>query len=830
MPGSRSERQITYTLLLTLLLINTALHLWRLPDIPPGFWYDEAFNAMDAAWMMQAGSPQLFLMGNNGREVMFHYLTGVFVSLLGHTPYAFRLTSALVSLLAIPMIFRWVLTIFAGHGNRYWLGLFAALGLSFSSWYLVMSRAGYRAVLLPFFLMLTNYLFYRAWQKNSKWLYAAAGIALGASQYTYLAARFMPLIFALVGILWVVLFAEQPENRSGHNAARWPAIRRLWWGLVIMALASAIVFLPLAIFFWQNPTALFARTSDIVVFQFLEEYGISFSTYLLEALRVFWGASDPAWRHGLVGVSPFSLFSLAAFWLGLVIAVLNGRKPPYLLLLVTLGVMWLPTVFSIPPINALQLAGMLPPFYTLVAIGLVIPLAWAGRWIAQPGSSLKIKLAFVVIFAVINGAFVIQRYFVAWANEPMVHQQFEASNVELMNELLSQAEQVDVIIPFGFYSRPAVRYALFNQFEAQDVPPDLIANRPTLLMMQANQAADSFVWLTKRGNEGGRAYLSAPVSEEALNAISKTYPAAKVKANATLISLPDIHLIADWFTDPAPGYGVDFVWDDQIQLSGYHVSPGSIGAADPVTLHLNWVPKTGQPTGNTVFVQLIDGQGQPITQLERPLEEQFYWRMGRRVPEQYTLWAGPQLEAGPYLFRVGIFDPVSGKRLRIYDDGALLGDQTVLGLFYVSDSETNFAVPEQPLQARLGDKLTFLGYSLGDPTSDRTTLSARLYWQARAAAEIDYTAFLQLLNEQNQRMAGWDAQPLNGIYPTSNWKAGEVVADTFSISLPANLPPGSYRLVTGMYNLAGGERLPAVGADGQRLADDMIVLSQIEIP
>lgn len=828
MLGSKSERQVVSTLLLILILINTGLHLWRLPDIPPGFWYDEAFNAMDAAWMIQSGSPQIFLMGNNGREVMFHYLAGILVSLLGNTPYVFRLTSALVSLLAIPLIYKWVLALFAGNRNRYWLGLFAALGLSFSTWYLVMSRAGYRAILLPFFVMLTSYLFYRGWQKNSKWLFAAAGVALGASQYTYLAARFLPLIFGLFGILWVVLLSTQRGEMSSHFAARWPGIRRLWGGLAITALVSAIVFLPLAIFFWQNPTALFSRTSDIVVFQFLEEYGISFSSYMLEAMSVFWGKSDPAWRHGFVGLSPFSWLSLVAFWVGMVIAVLNIRKPAYLLLLVTLGVMWFPAVLSIPPVNALQLSGILPPFYTLMAIGLVIPLGWGSRQIAQRWSPLAIKMAVAVIFTITNGTFVTQRYFVAWANEPRVYEQFEAGKVDLINDLLSQTDQVDVIIPFNFYSKPAVRYALYNQFEEQEHPPELTTSRPAVLMVEPNQASDSFVWLTRWENELGSAYLSATIPQEALKAVAETYPTIDSDANATLISLPDLHPIADWFTDPAPRYRVDFAWSDQIQLAGYEVSPRSIQPGRPVTLHLYWLPQTAQPPGYSVFVQLIDSQGQPITQLEIPMEEHFYWRQNRLTPEQYSVWTGPQTKPGPYLFRVGIFDPISGERLPIYDEkGALVGDQTVLGLFYVNDSQANFTIPDQALQAGLGEKLTFLGYSLGELASDRTTLPVRLYWRAQAPPEIDYTAFLQLLDAQNQLVAGWDSQPLNGLYPTSNWKPGEVVADTFTLSLPPNLPPGSYRLVTGMYNLDTGERLPAVGADGRPLPGDMIVLRQI---
>ena len=57
-------------------------------------------------------------------------------------------------------------------------------------------------------------------------------------------------------------------------------------------------------------------------------------------------------------------------------------------------------------------------------------------------------------------------------------------------------------------------------------------------------------------------------------------------------------------------------------------------------------------------------------------------------------------------------------------------------------------------------------------------------------------------------VAGNDTQPLEGRYPTSLWAAGETIPDRHTLSLPADLPPGPYRLALGLYHQPTGERLP----------------------
>src|SRR5262249_40372976 len=87
------------------------------------------------------------------------------------------------------------------------------------------------------------------------------------------------------------------------------------------------------------------------------------------------------------------------------------------------------------------------------------------------------------------------------------------------------------------------------------------------------------------------------------------------------------------------------------------------------------------------------------------------------------------------------------------------------------------------------------------------TLLVTLRWQAAAKMSVDYTVFTQLWDSSGQVAAQLDSQPASGTRPTSGWQPGETVLDRKALLLPADLPPGQYALVAGLYDLATLQRL-----------------------
>jgi len=127
-----------------------------------------------------------------------------------------------------------------------------------------------------------------------------------------------------------------------------------------------------------------------------------------------------------------------------------------------------------------------------------------------------------------------------------------------------------------------------------------------------------------------------------------------------------------------------------------------------------------------------------------------------------------------------------------------------------------------PLQherrAEFGEQLALVGWSVHAPTGFQEdglqpgdTVEVIVVWEAQQALSTDYTAFAHLVDEWGQGWSGDDHQPHDGSYPTSAWGAGEMVRDTFALTVPVDAPPGLYDIRVGWYDPATSERL-SVGA------------------
>lgn len=145
------------------------------------------------------------------------------------------------------------------------------------------------------------------------------------------------------------------------------------------------------------------------------------------------------------------------------------------------------------------------------------------------------------------------------------------------------------------------------------------------------------------------------------------------------------------------------------------------------------------------------------------------------------------------------------------------------------------ASPGHQLEATFGDAVRLLGYSVdGEVVSPGDSLNLTLYWQSLKPLDSDYTAFTHLLGGHNPDTAGplWaghDSQPNQGHYPTTSWRAGEVILDIHPLTVPADAPPGEYQLEAGMYLLDTLERLPAADAMGKPIQDNAVVLGSIQV-
>jgi len=172
---------------------------------------------------------------------------------------------------------------------------------------------------------------------------------------------------------------------------------------------------------------------------------------------------------------------------------------------------------------------------------------------------------------------------------------------------------------------------------------------------------------------------------------------------------------------------------------------------------------------------------------------------------------------------------------RIVDEGPLHYQKPYFLAYRVPAGAEVQIEPSHRLEANWDNKIGLLGYDLNAPTYEAgETIHLTLYYQGLSKMGTDYTVFTHLLGPYNPATDGplWgqdDSEPCRCFYPTSSWDVGEIVIDKFTISIPAETPPGNYDLAMGFYQWPTLARLPVLDAGGPVAADNGIILGQIQV-
>ena len=252
-------------------------------------------------------------------------------------------------------------------------------------------------------------------------------------------------------------------------------------------------------------------------------------------------------------------------------------------------------------------------------------------------------------------------------------------------------------------------------------------------------------------------------------------------------------------------------------------------APDRLAVRLDWSAARSIAANYGISLRLIDADGQIREQLDTQPGYGFLptslWRPGERFTDRYVLTLPDDLPAGEgyqlevILYQTPTLKPVGQARLGEFQL-PMEGDTP----FEAQRPPRTFLLP--PLQysseTGFGGEVRLAGYDLSHE-QEPEALRLTLWWQALQTPQTNYTVFVHLFDSATERVAVQsDAQPRDGMYPTSWWVAGEVVSDTVTLPL-ADVSEGTYRLAVGLYDQAV-TRLQAIGPDGRRLVNDRLVL------
>ncbi len=133
-----------------------------------------------------------------------------------------------------------------------------------------------------------------------------------------------------------------------------------------------------------------------------------------------------------------------------------------------------------------------------------------------------------------------------------------------------------------------------------------------------------------------------------------------------------------------------------------------------------------------------------------------------------------------------------------------------------------------PSQAVFGERIALLNYRMTGLSSELAAqafpqrerpgtvesggrLRLALSWQASKAVAGDYQVTVRLKTPTGRLLWQSDGRPVHGNYPTSAWRAGEIVNDVYDLSVPVGTPPGLYDVEIGLYDGASLQLLPVTG-------------------
>jgi hypothetical protein len=166
------------------------------------------------------------------------------------------------------------------------------------------------------------------------------------------------------------------------------------------------------------------------------------------------------------------------------------------------------------------------------------------------------------------------------------------------------------------------------------------------------------------------------------------------------------------------------------------------------------------------------------------------------APVSFTLEATP---AGP------LVAPLPGNRRALLGDARSL-DQQAIALE----------------QAVLAHRTPWPGAAADAPIPPGAPLTTQLFWQASGAPTLPMMVSLQVLDADNHKWAQWDGALGGDWRPVQTWQPGERVRQDVPLQIDPATPPGAYRLVLVVYDLASGQPATFGGQSALNLGELMV--------
>lgn len=351
-------------LLVVVFGITIFFRFYHLGATPGEMFSDQAEKLLDVNDLI-TGQTKIFFERNTGREPFQFYLTALIAQVFG-TGISFlslKLGTAFAGAFALPFIYLLGKEI----GNR-WVGLLALFLAGIAYWPNVIARIGLRFPLYPMFAAPALFFLIRGLRRSSRNDFLLAGLMVGLGLHGYSPFRFVPIVL----VIGVGIYLLHRHTRDQRLSAV--------WGLVLLAVVSFVVFLPLVRYLLANP--------DMFAYRALSRLGeteralpgtplaIFFQNLWSAMIMFFWDNGD-IWVHSIPHRPALDIISAALFFLGSILVLaryIRYRNWVDLFLLLSVPLLMMPSILSLafpeenPSLN--RTGGAIVPVFLIAAIGL----------------------------------------------------------------------------------------------------------------------------------------------------------------------------------------------------------------------------------------------------------------------------------------------------------------------------------------------------------------------------------------------------------------------------------------------------------------------------
>ncbi len=286
---------------------------------------------------------------------------------------------------------------------------------------------------------------------------------------------------------------------------------------------------------------------------------------------------------------------------------------------------------------------------------------------------------------------------------------------------------------------------------------------------------------------------------------------------------------------PSSARRMDLVFGQQIRLWAVDIPQITVhpGESFDITLYMSRIVPIS--VDYTLYIHLLGRKGEDVGNLNTFPGWGTYptrlWKEGEVVVDRYQVDIDGHAQT-PTLMRVevGFYNLWTRQGLPVTTVDGKPANALVKSLRLVHPRPSP-AIPQVSLRANFGNEILLVGMD-PPPTvvhpGDQVIF--QLYWQALRPARASYTMFVHFIREGDPHpLAQHDKLPLDGDYPTLAWAPGETVVDTYTIKVPSNVRPGTYNLVTGIYQLQTLQRLPLLEGPVNPWVKDGATLLRLQV-